>query len=98
MTTLRRPPAACPGGAPALHCVGDARLPKPPVTALPVAAPARPEVAAARRVVIKLGTRVLTHDDGRLALTQLYAIVEDDWRALGETRTSAAIPTGARVH
>lgn len=37
---------------------------------------ARPEVAAARRVVIKLGTRTLTHGDGRLALARLFAIVE----------------------
>jgi glutamate 5-kinase len=39
-------------------------------------APARPELAAARRLVIKLGTRVLTHDDGRLALARLFGIVE----------------------
>jgi glutamate 5-kinase len=39
-------------------------------------APARPEVAAARRVVLKLGTRVLTHADGSLALTRLFAVVE----------------------
>lgn len=30
----------------------------------------------ARRVVIKLGTRVLTHDDGRPALGRLFAVVE----------------------
>jgi glutamate 5-kinase len=30
----------------------------------------------ARRVVLKLGTRVLTHDDGRLALARLFAVVE----------------------
>lgn len=39
-------------------------------------APARPEVAAADRVVLKLGTRVLTHDDGRLALARLFNVVE----------------------
>ncbi len=38
--------------------------------------PARPAVAAARRLVIKLGTRVLTHDDGRLALANLFSVVE----------------------
>jgi len=43
---------------------------------LPADSPARPEVAAARRVVIKLGTRVLTHDDGRLALSRLLGVVE----------------------
>ena len=43
---------------------------------LPAESPARPEVAAARRVVLKLGTRVLTHDDGRLALARLLGVVE----------------------
>lgn len=43
---------------------------------MPSTPPARPEVAAARRVVIKLGTRVLTHDDGRLALSRLLGVVE----------------------
>ncbi len=38
--------------------------------------PSRPGVAAGRRVVLKLGTRVLTHGDGRLALTRLFAAVE----------------------
>jgi len=38
--------------------------------------PARPGVAAARRVVLKLGTRVLTHDDGRLAFSRLVTIAE----------------------
>jgi len=37
---------------------------------------ARPPVARADRVVVKLGTRVLTHDDGRLALARLFAVVE----------------------
>lgn len=46
---------------------------------------ARPEVTAARRIVIKVGTRVLTHDDGRLALTHLFSIVE----AIGSLRRQA---------
>lgn len=37
---------------------------------------ARPQVAAARRVVVKLGTRVITHDDGSLALGRLFGVVE----------------------
>jgi len=37
---------------------------------------ARPEVASARRVVLKVGTRVLTQDTGRLALSRLFAVVE----------------------
>ena len=36
----------------------------------------RPDVAEARRVVIKLGTRVLTHDDGTLALSRLFGVIE----------------------
>ena len=42
----------------------------------------RPEIAAAKRVVIKLGTRVLTHDDGRVALGQFFGIVETLARCL----------------
>ena len=38
--------------------------------------PNRPEVARARRVVLKLGTRVLTHEGGRLALARLFSVVE----------------------
>lgn len=33
-------------------------------------------MANARRVVLKLGTRVLTHDAGRVALARLFAVVE----------------------
>jgi glutamate 5-kinase len=40
------------------------------------ASPPRPPVAASRRVVVKLGTRVLTHDDGRLALGRVFSLVE----------------------
>jgi glutamate 5-kinase len=36
----------------------------------------RQRVAAARRVVIKIGTNVVMRDDGRLALSQLYGIAE----------------------
>ncbi len=37
---------------------------------------ARPDVAGAGRTVLKLGTRVLTHDDGRVALSRVFAVVE----------------------
>jgi glutamate 5-kinase len=37
---------------------------------------ARPDVASARRVVVKVGTRVLTHDDGSIALGRLFGIIE----------------------
>lgn len=36
----------------------------------------REAIRDAERVIIKLGTRVLTHDDGRLALSRLFSIVE----------------------
>jgi len=36
----------------------------------------RASVRGAERVVIKLGTRVLTHDDGSLALSRLFSVVE----------------------
>jgi glutamate 5-kinase len=41
-----------------------------------VSPPARPQVAAAERVVVKVGTRVLTDGEGRPALARLFDIVE----------------------
>ncbi len=38
--------------------------------------PDRRSLKTARRIVLKLGTRVLTHDDGRLALARLFSMVE----------------------
>jgi glutamate 5-kinase len=38
--------------------------------------PARPEVASAERVVVKVGTRVLTDEQGRPALARLFEIIE----------------------
>lgn len=40
------------------------------------APPPRPQLLRANRVVIKLGTRVLTHDDGRLALARMFSVIE----------------------
>ncbi len=63
---------------------------------------ARPMVAAANRVVVKVGTRVLTHDDGPIALSRLFSIVE----AIGGLRrrgkevllvTSGAVGLGAEA-
>ena len=47
--------------------------------------PARPAVVAARRIVLKIGTRVIARDDGRVALSRLFAVVEAaaDLRARG---------------
>ncbi len=36
----------------------------------------RAAILGAERVVIKLGTRVLTHDDGRLSLPRLFSVIE----------------------
>ena len=38
--------------------------------------PTRPAIASAARIVIKLGTRVLTHDRGDLALATMFRVVE----------------------
>jgi len=48
-----------------------------PAIESPDAGPARPEVAAARRIVLKLGTRVVTRPDGEVALSRLGEIVEE---------------------
>ena len=37
---------------------------------------ARPGVAAAKRVVLKIGTRVIAGDDGRVRLARLFGVVE----------------------
>ncbi len=56
---------------------------------------ARPEVAAARRVVLKVGTRVLTHDDGRLALSRLFALVEAAVELRNARREVLIVTSGA---
>jgi glutamate 5-kinase len=57
--------------------------------------PARPSVSSAQRVVVKLGTRVLTHDDGRLALSRLVGIVEEIAKACKEGRQVLIVSSGA---
>ncbi|MBI5444714.1 MAG: hypothetical protein HY900_26305, partial [Deltaproteobacteria bacterium] len=37
---------------------------------------ARARVAAARRVVVKVGTNVVMRDDGALALGRIYGLIE----------------------
>lgn len=61
----------------------------------PVPAAARPPVAQARRVVLKVGTRVLTHDDGRLALSRLFAVVEAAASARRAGREVLIVSSGA---
>ena len=56
---------------------------------------ARPQVASARRVVLKLGTRVLTHEDGRIALARLFSVVEAAARLLDAGREVLVVSSGA---
>ncbi len=56
---------------------------------------ARPGVAQARRVVLKLGTRVLTHEDGRLALSRLFGFVEQAARLREQGREVLVVSSGA---
>lgn len=67
------------------------RSPKLPV---PIAVD-RPDVAAARRIVVKLGTRVLTHDDGRIALARLFSVVEAVGRLRDTGRETLVVSSGA---
>ena len=55
----------------------------------------RPEIAAAQRVVIKVGTRVLTGDDGGLALSRLFALVETAARLRRRGREVLIVSSGA---
>lgn len=55
----------------------------------------RGDVGAARRVVIKLGTRVLTHDDGSLALSRLFGLIEAAARLRRSGREVLVVSSGA---
>ncbi len=56
----------------------------------------RARVAArARRVVVKLGTAVLTHEDGRVALSRLYSFIEAIATLVGEGREVLLVTSGA---
>ncbi len=57
--------------------------------------PARPPVAAARRVVLKLGTRVVTHPDGRVALPRIFSVVETAVRLRERGRQVLIVSSGA---
>jgi glutamate 5-kinase len=52
-------------------------------------------VAAARRVVLKLGTRVVTHPDGHVALPRIFAVVETASRLRREGRQVLIVSSGA---
>lgn len=59
------------------------------------ASPQRPGVASARRVVLKLGTRVLTHDDGALAFSRLVSVAETCATLRREGRQVLIVSSGA---
>lgn len=52
-------------------------------------------MAGAKKVVVKVGTRVLTQPDGRLALTRLYSLVETIARLKEENREVLLVSSGA---
>ena len=52
-------------------------------------------MAAARRVVLKLGTRVVTHPDGRVALPRIFSVVETAARLRAEGRQVLIVSSGA---
>ena len=52
-------------------------------------------MAAARRVVLKLGTRVVTHPDGRVALPRIFSVVEAAARLKDEGRQVLIVSSGA---
>ena len=56
---------------------------------------ARQKLAAARRIVVKVGTNVVMRDDGRLALSQLYGIVESIARLRQQGRDILMVSSGA---
>jgi glutamate 5-kinase len=66
-----------------------------PPSSIPPQTVARPDVAAAKRVVVKLGTRVLTHSDGRLALARLFAVVEAVRRLVDGGKETLVVSSGA---
>lgn len=61
----------------------------------PLEAVARPSVKSARRLVLKVGTRVLAHADGQLALARLFAIVETVARLRRQGREVLLVSSGA---
>lgn len=57
--------------------------------------PQRSDLAAARRLVIKVGTAVVTHDGFELALGRLYGVVEALGRLHREGRSVMLVSSGA---
>lgn len=61
----------------------------------PSRGPVRPEVGTARRVVIKLGTRVLVDDEGELVRSRLAAVVRGAETLVREERQPILVSSGA---
>jgi len=77
----------------ALPAAVDDDLPAEPEPA--PAGASRPEVAAARRIVVKLGTRVVTGTDGGVATERLAEIVAEVAAARGAGRQVLLVSSGA---
>lgn len=82
---------------PALH--RDTSTPEafvaPSAEATAEATSQRSTVAAARRVVVKLGTQVVVDDDGSLATARLEALVDAVARAIADGRQVILVSSGA---
>ncbi len=59
------------------------------------AEPDRPPIAEARRIVLKLGTRVVAYEDGRLALPRLFSVIEAAVRLRETNREVLIVSSGA---
>ncbi|MEM9459238.1 MAG: glutamate 5-kinase [Myxococcota bacterium] len=57
--------------------------------------PQRSDLSAARRIVVKLGTAVVTHDGFELALGRLYGVVEELGRLHRQERSVMLVSSGA---
>jgi len=55
----------------------------------------RGELRNAQRIVVKIGTRVLTHDDGRMALGRFFLLVETAAALRAEGREVLLVSSGA---
>ncbi len=59
--------------------------------------PVRQRVAAAKRIVIKLGTNVLMRDDGGAAVSRLYGLVESAVNVRRQGKDVIFVSSGGRL-